>query len=286
MPDERAKSKRRTSDKLFAEWFWADRWTTSRGHTLEMEARGLYREMLTQAWMLGAKLPNDHEQIRLLCACSLKVWKRCWPKVAPFWIEDPGDAAQLVNVTQVVVYLDAKAAADKASTRGAAGGHASAKAATERRESAHLSVHTRVTHVATQAPTYVTPSVSVSDPISVKNTEIARSPAREAEAFDGDAFMTAFRSGWKSLYGFECSLILKPLQFSELQQQLSAVPPERLTPALAAFFGTTDPYVLKAKHPLGLFLRDPLRFLATPIVAAAVPDTSVDRVRALLNEAR
>ena len=29
------------------------------GFLLPMEARGLYREMLTQAWMRGARLPND-----------------------------------------------------------------------------------------------------------------------------------------------------------------------------------------------------------------------------------
>jgi uncharacterized protein YdaU (DUF1376 family) len=102
---------------------------------MEMEARGLYREMLTQAWMREAALPNDHEQIRLLCACSLKVWKRCWPKVEPFWVIE-GD--RLVNVTQVVVYLEAKAAADAAYARAQAGGQARAQALRERRETGGL----------------------------------------------------------------------------------------------------------------------------------------------------
>lgn len=119
-------------DKLFAEWFWTDRWTGSRGHTMEMEARGLYREMLTQAWKRGAKLPNNHEEIRLMCACNMKVWKRCWPAVEAFWVVD---GAYIVNITQVAVYSEAKAAADAAFLRAQAGGQARAQAQREQRES-------------------------------------------------------------------------------------------------------------------------------------------------------
>lgn len=131
MPEDRPK-KRRASDKLFAEWFWTDRWTNSRGHTMEMEARGLYREMLTQAWKRGAQLPNNAEEIRLMCACNLKVWKRCWPAVEPFWVVD-GDI--LINLTQVQVYAEARAAADASFLRAQAGGQARAQAELKRRAS-------------------------------------------------------------------------------------------------------------------------------------------------------
>lgn len=123
MPQVR--SQRRSTEKLFAEWFWTDRWTGSRGHTLPMEARGLYREMLTQAWNRGAQLPNDHEEIRRITACSEKEWKRSWPKVAPFWVVQD---ELLVNLTQVAVYAEAKAAADAAYARAQAGGYARAQA--------------------------------------------------------------------------------------------------------------------------------------------------------------
>lgn len=107
---------------------------------------------------------------------------------------------------------------------------------------------------------------------------------RGARSWDAEAFMDAFRSHWKRLYGYECSLLLKPLEFTSLQQQLAAIPEARLLAALGAFFDTTEDYVRKAKHPLGLFLRDPLRFLALPVVPAASADTGVDRVRELLKE--
>ncbi len=92
------------TEKLLAEWFWADRWMGSSGFLLPMEPRGVYREMLTQAWRRGAKLPNDHAQIRRAIGASVGEWRRCWPKVKPFWMLKDG---ALVNETQVAIYADA-----------------------------------------------------------------------------------------------------------------------------------------------------------------------------------
>jgi uncharacterized protein YdaU (DUF1376 family) len=97
-------------DKLLAEWFWTDRWNGSSAFGLPLEARGLYREMLTQAWRRGAQLPNDHEMIRRLVGATSKEWKRSWPLVTRFWRVEGGS---LVNETQVQIYATAKARADE-----------------------------------------------------------------------------------------------------------------------------------------------------------------------------
>jgi uncharacterized protein YdaU (DUF1376 family) len=102
---------RRPTDKLLAEWFWIDRWDGSSAVTLPMEARGLYREMLTQAWRRGAQLPKDPEAIQRLIRCTREEWERCWPKVRQYW-KVSGES--LVNETQLEVYSDAKAARDAA----------------------------------------------------------------------------------------------------------------------------------------------------------------------------
>lgn len=68
-----------------------------------MEARGLYREMLTQAWRRGAKLPDDHETIRRAIAATEDEWQRSWPRVAPFWRSVDG---WLVNDTQLEIYRE------------------------------------------------------------------------------------------------------------------------------------------------------------------------------------
>lgn len=109
------------AEKLLAEWFWIDRWMGSSAFGLPLEARGLYREMLSQAWRRGARLPNDHEQIRRMTAVTVKEWRRAWTLVERFWRVD-GDS--LVNDTQLLVYADAKARQDKASKRGLAGAQA------------------------------------------------------------------------------------------------------------------------------------------------------------------
>lgn len=112
-------------DKLLAEWFWTDRWMGSSGFLLPMEARGVYREMLTQAWRRGAQLPNDHEVIRRAIGATEREWKRAWLLIERYWRVE-GD--MLVNDTQREVYADAQAKYEKASERGRKGAQARAQA--------------------------------------------------------------------------------------------------------------------------------------------------------------
>jgi uncharacterized protein YdaU (DUF1376 family) len=121
-----------SSPKLLAEWFWTDRWMGSSAFLLPMEARGLYREMLTQAWRRGAHLPTDHEMIRRAVGCTEAEWNRAWPLVKQYWRE-AGDF--LVNDTQLSVYAETKAAQDRASDRGRKGAQARAQALLEQNSS-------------------------------------------------------------------------------------------------------------------------------------------------------
>lgn len=93
--------RRRATDKLLAEWFWIDRWVGSSAFLLPIDARGLYREMLTQAWRRGAKLPNDFEAIRRAVGVTPDEWKRCWPQIKQWWRVE-GEC--LVNDTQLEIY--------------------------------------------------------------------------------------------------------------------------------------------------------------------------------------
>ncbi len=59
----------------------------------------------------------------------------------------------------------------------------------------------------------------------------------------------------------------------QLEQQVAKVGEARFLDAVQAYFATTDEYVRKAKHPLPLFLRDPLKHLA------GAPKAAVTRPR-------
>jgi len=100
------------ADKLFAEWFWTDRWNGSSALLLPLEARGLYREMLTQAWRRGARLPADPDTIKRAVGATDAEWARAWPLVASYW--RPTDGGILVNDTQVAIYGEAHARATEA----------------------------------------------------------------------------------------------------------------------------------------------------------------------------
>jgi uncharacterized protein YdaU (DUF1376 family) len=101
--------------KLQAEWFWGNRWTTSRGFLLPMAARGLYREMLTQAWIRGGSLPRVEDDLKRIVGATPDEWRRYWPLVKPFW-RVVGD--RLVNDTQREIYAEAERRATFASEHG------------------------------------------------------------------------------------------------------------------------------------------------------------------------
>jgi len=121
------------ADKLLGEWFWTDRWMGSSAFLLPLEPRGLYREMLTQAWRRGARLPNDHETIQRAVGCTAVEWKRCWPKVERYWRVDGTD---IVNDTQLEVYAKCQEEQQRASARGRKGARARAQALAQARAQA------------------------------------------------------------------------------------------------------------------------------------------------------
>ncbi len=109
------------SSKLLGEWFWADRWTGSSGFLLPMDARGLYREMLTQCWRRGGYLPASPASIRRATGCSEAEWRRCWPKVRKYWTKT-GDGKRIYNETQqgvIAKFLAKKKAMSERGKKGA-----------------------------------------------------------------------------------------------------------------------------------------------------------------------
>lgn len=119
------------SEKLRGEMFWVDRWTFSSGFLLPLEARGLYREMLSQAWIRGAELPLDGDadkgfasfaSIRRIVNASDDEWNRCWPLVQANWKQT---GSKLRNETQVEIFNESLTLSEKRALAGSRGGRKS-----------------------------------------------------------------------------------------------------------------------------------------------------------------
>jgi len=101
--------------KLLAEWFWTDRWMGSSGFLLPIGARGLYREMLTQAWRRSATLPADHQMIQRAVGVTPEEWAENWPLIKKYW---KVDGEEIFNETQREIYEESASRADSLSNRG------------------------------------------------------------------------------------------------------------------------------------------------------------------------
>ncbi len=114
----------------------------------------------------------------------------------------------------------------------------------------------------------------------------------ENETVLGDSFvrvLDAFRSLWKGAYGHECSVLTKPIHDMQLQQQIAAHSEPKMLQALAAYFSTDDKFVKNARHPLAMFVSDPMKYLAKVVQAIGrdpVAETQADAeaVREILRQ--
>lgn len=179
------------SDKLLAEWFWIDRWDGSSAVLLPMEAQGVYRAMLSQAWRRGAALPNDHEAIQRAIRCTGPEWARSWPLIEKYW---KVDGTNLVNSTQVEVYTEAMAVKKRASDRSGKAAQASAQARAQARAQAATQATTQAplklklkTSPPSPSPSPSPVSVSVSDSDSKSKDGETDLSAKEADVLFGGA---------------------------------------------------------------------------------------------------
>jgi hypothetical protein len=72
-----------------------------------------------------------------------------------------------------------------------------------------------------------------------------------------------YRELWQQKYGVPCSIILSPLDFAKMGTHMreNGVTHTQMMQSLEGYFDTDDPLVLKRRHPLGLFLVQPTRYM-------------------------
>lgn len=243
------------SEKLLAEWFWIDRWVGSSAFGLPQEARGVYREMLTQAWRRGARLPNDHDQIRRLTATTLAEWKRAWPLVERFWrVEGP----DLVNDTQLLIYAEAMRRSSTTTERAKVAADArwrkhqpsNAQASTQASAQAHARALLGQSPLSlSQSPTsFERPSVSLSQ----------RARARvisEPELAERAGNLLEHYAEWYSVHrhGARLKLIRNSLEFQDALELCRLWDDQRLEKLAGIVLTTDDPYISGTDRAFKIF---------------------------------
>ena len=206
------------SEKLRAEWFWTDRWFGSSAMLLPLEAKGLYREMLTRAWSLGAKLPAEAKLIKKVVLIEDDEWDRCWPLVEPYW-ETSEDGKHIYNQTQQEVMSASTSLSEKRAKAGRKGGRRSGEV---RRGEAKGSKTAKQTNPPSPSPS---PSKDLDPDGNGKATA------------DTVARLWAF---WVKVFQMEDSpMTLTPKRRKKIVTRLKKYTPEQLADAIRGF----------AKHP-------------------------------------
>lgn len=210
------------TDKLRAEWFWVDRWDASSAALLTMEQQGVYRTMLSQAWLRGARLPNDEQQIQRAIRCTPGEWERSWPAIKGYWRVD-GD--WIVNDTQLEVYLKTKLELERKHEKAMKAAAATPQVRRKREAEENLKVD---------------PEVTPKDKDLDKETDRAPDPEDEAAPAAQTEHVTAMLEHQRSEYahqvwdaflaktGFPATRSMGPLDWTPLKNWMDADVPLRI----------------------------------------------------------
>jgi len=111
----------REKDFLPGELRYTSNWRGSPLQMLPLGARGLYSEMLTQAWATRGRLEmTSEDEIMRLVRAMPEEWALAWPRIRHYWVAivDPATGAEvLANRKQLEVYLGALKAREVTLTR-------------------------------------------------------------------------------------------------------------------------------------------------------------------------
>jgi uncharacterized protein YdaU (DUF1376 family) len=251
------------ANRLDGFFFDVDKWFADLvAQRMSFSEKGVYLTMLFQQWRDGSKsLPDSPRELADLIAVTdaqgLEI-EQAWPVVRRKFVSATHDPMRIVNLKVEKTRRQQAANQRKREQAGRAAGLASAAKRKQRRE---LPANESLTTVERSSTDKKRVEEKRSDQIR-RDREPARAIASTADAAPEARLLDAFRLGWQRVYGHECSLLVSPLEQMKLEQQVAAIGETKLLRALGAFFETEEAFVRKARHPLPLFLREPLRFMA------------------------
>lgn len=68
----------------YYKWLWRDFRSNRKVQRMGWIARGLYRELIDEAWAEGS-IPNDMSELADICGCPIEVMDEAWPRIVVCW---------------------------------------------------------------------------------------------------------------------------------------------------------------------------------------------------------
>jgi uncharacterized protein YdaU (DUF1376 family) len=236
--------------------FYIKEWRSSRAvQRMSFAERGMYLEMLMEQWERFS-LPDDAAEVAALIATSkaqVAEIMAAWPTLRRNFVADETMVGRIINEKLERVRQERKRYLKAVKKGGKA--RATSAIRSEKGTFQPSSGQPAITQLSSSGPPADHPGLS-------STASASSSASATASASASARVLDSYRAHWKRTYHHDCSLLERPLDIMQLEQQIGAHSVDRVLSALQAYFTTEDPYVIKARHPLPMFLRDPLKYLA------------------------
>lgn len=274
-------------------FFDVAKWRGSRTvQRMSFSERGVYFEMMCEQWEKRS-LPDSAQEVAEIIAVTTeqaeevgRAWKSVRRNFEHVKGANGGVHGHIANATLEATRRKQDANRRKHQENGAKGGNARAR-------------NRLITHKLEPSQAKAPPSEAVAKSTDLTRLDMtrqdvhaatnARAPERfatghideqsEAELLrrrqddrsPSERIIDAYRDHWRRVYRQESSLLLRSTEAVNLLQQLAAIGELKLLAALAAFFASSEQFLVNAKHPFALFLKDPTKYLASSASISAKP---------------
>jgi uncharacterized protein YdaU (DUF1376 family) len=251
-------SERRYTQQSSGFFFDVEKWFGSiSAQRMSFAEKGVYLVMLFQEWReRGKSLPDDAAAVADLIAITPEQAAEvaaAWSTVRKKFVACEREQGRIFNLgiertrrAQLKYHRERKESGRK-------GGKARASNKQKKQE-----LDLKLTLSSPQAK-----SSDLNRPDMTRDDQVAPARARDDRS-PNERLLDAYRTHWSRVYRQESSLLLRRNEAIDLMRQIELLGEHTLMRALSAFFGSVDRYLVEQKHPFGVFLKEPTKYLAGP----------------------
>lgn len=218
--------------------------------SMSLQETGAYIRLICRCWLEGS-IPDDIVRVARLVGETSQQMKKCWPVVRRCFREHPTEPGRLIHAR-----LERERQKQLQHRR-------------LQSEKGRASAAKRLLSGVSHEPTAVEPLQQplANSPISdlqssSADVKAARATGSRDDRSPSERVLDAYRAHWSRVYRSESSLLFSHHDSLALLQQFDAVGEAKVLAALAGYFGKSEKYLTDAKHPFGVFIKNPMKYLA------------------------